>query len=152
MNEIEIINNTNEEIKELDILNDLLEFALKKEKQEHVIFNIIIVDNEYIHNLNKEYRNVDRPTDVISFALEDNGSMETAYGRILGDIYISIDKAREQAEEYGHSLKREFAFLSIHGLLHLLGYDHMEEEEEKVMFARQELILDEYGIKREKEI
>ena len=152
MNEIEIINNTNEEIKELDILNDLLEFALKKEKQEHVIFNIIIVDNEYIHKLNKEYRNVDRPTDVISFALEDNGSMETAYGRILGDIYISIDKAREQAKEYGHSLKRELAFLSIHGLLHLLGYDHMEEEEEKVMFGRQELILDEYGIKREKEI
>lgn len=152
MNEIEIINNTNEEIKELDILNDLLEFALKKEKQEHVIFNIIIVDNEYIHNLNKEYRNVDRPTDVISFALEDNGSMETAYGRILGDIYISIDKAREQAKEYGHSLKRELAFLSIHGLLHLLGYDHMEEEEEKVMFERQELILNEYGIKREKEI
>ena len=148
MNEIEIINNTNEEIKELDIINDLLEFALKKEKQEHVIFNIIIVDNEYIHKLNKEYRNVDRPTDVISFALEDNGSMETAYGRILGDIYISIDKAREQAKEYGHSLKRELAFLSIHGLLHLLGYDHMEEEEEKVMFARQELILDEYGIKR----
>ena len=152
MNEIEIINNTNEEIKELDILNDLLEFALKKEKQEHVIFNIIIVNNEYIHNLNKEYRNVDRPTDVISFALEDNGSMETAYGRILGDIYISIDKAREQAKEYGHSLKRELAFLSIHGLLHLLGYDHMEEEEEKVMFERQELILNEYGIKREKEI
>ena len=152
MNEIEIINNTNEEIKELDILNDLLEFALKKEKQEHVIFNIIIVDNEYIHNLNKEYRNVDRPTDVISFALEDNGSMETAYGRILGDIYISIDKAREQAKEYGHSLKRELAFLSIHGLLHLLGYNHMEEEEEKVMFERQELILNEYGIKREKEI
>ena len=108
------------------------------------------MDNEYIHQLNKTYRGVDRPTDVISFALEDNGACETEFGRILGDIYISIDQARIQAKEYGHSLKRELAFLSIHGFLHLLGYDHMTEEEEKVMFGRQEWILNEYGIKREK--
>lgn len=150
MNQIEIINETNEEIKELEVLPDLLEFAANKQQVKDVVFNIIIVDNEYIHQLNKTYRGVDRPTDVISFALEDNGACETEFGRILGDIYISIDQARIQAKEYGHSLKRELAFLSIHGFLHLLGYDHMTEEEEKEMFGRQEWILNEYGIKREK--
>lgn len=150
MNQIEIINETKEEIKELEVLPDLLEFAANKQQVKDVVFNIIIVDNEYIHQLNKTYRGVDRPTDVISFALEDNGTCETEFGRILGDIYISIDQARIQAKEYGHSLKRELAFLSIHGFLHLLGYDHMSEEEEKEMFGRQEWILNEYGIKREK--
>ena len=150
MNQIEIINESKEEIKELEVLSDLLEFAANKQQVKDVVFNIIIVDNEYIHQLNKTYRGVDRPTDVISFALEDNGACETEFGRILGDIYISIDQARIQAKEYGHSLKRELAFLSIHGFLHLLGYDHMTEEEEKEMFGRQEWILNEYGIKREK--
>ena len=150
MNQIEIINETKEEIKELEVLPDLLEFAANKQQVKDVVLNIIIVDNEYIHQLNKTYRGVDRPTDVISFALEDNGACETEFGRILGDIYISIDQARIQAKEYGHSLKRELAFLSIHGFLHLLGYDHMTEEEEKEMFGRQEWILNEYGIKREK--
>ena len=150
MNQIEIINETKEEIKELEVLSDLLEFAANKQQVKDVVFNIIIVDNEYIHQLNKTYRGVDRPTDVISFALEDNGACETEFGRILGDIYISIDQARIQAKEYGHSLKRELAFLSIHGFLHLLGYDHMTEEEEKEMFGRQVWILNEYGIKREK--
>ena len=150
MNQIEIINETKEEIKELEVLPDLLEFAANKQQVKDVVFNIIIVDNEYIHQLNKTYRGVDRPTDVISFALEDNGACATEFGRILGDIYISIDQARIQAKEYGHSLKRELAFLSIHGFLHLLGYDHMTEEEEKEMFGRQEWILNEYGIKREK--
>ena len=150
MNQIEIINETKEEIKELEVLPDLLEFAANKQQVKDVVFNIIIVDNEYIHQLNKTYRGVDRPTDVISFALEDNGACETEFGRILGDIYISIDQARIQAKEYGHSLKRELAFLSIHGFLHLLGYDHMTEEEEKEMFGSQEWILNEYGIKREK--
>lgn len=150
MNQIEIINETKEQIPELETILDLLNFAAQKQQVENIIFNVIIVDNNYIHKLNKEYRGVDRPTDVISFALEDNGSMETEFGRVLGDIYISIDKAREQAKEYGHSLKRELSFLSIHGFLHLLGYDHMDSEEEKEMFEIQELILNEYGIKREK--
>lgn len=149
MNQIEVINTTEEEIEELKILPGLLEYATKVEKIENVIFNVILVDDSYIHELNKNYRHVDRPTDVITFALEDNGSMETEYGRILGDIYISLDRARIQAEEYGHNLKRELCFLAIHGFLHLLGYDHMEKDEEKIMFDRQELILNEYGIKRE---
>ncbi len=150
MNQIEVINETNEELEEIKILPDLLDYATKKEKVSNVIFNVILVDNAYIHALNKEYRHVDRPTDVITFALEDNGVIETEYGRILGDIYISIDQAKIQAEEYEHSLKRELCFLAIHGFLHLLGYDHMEKEEEKIMFERQEMILNEYGIKREK--
>lgn len=145
LNQFEIINETNEEIIELDRIEELLNFALEKEKLENVEFNVIIIDNEKIREINREYRNIDRETDVISFALEDNDSIELPY-RLLGDIYISIDKAKGQAIEYGHSLLRELGFLSIHGLLHLLGYDHMNEYDEKIMFERQELILNEFGI------
>lgn len=148
MNSYEIINNTEEKIDELEDLNGLLEYALNYLQLGNVLFNVIIVDNETIHKLNREYRGVDRPTDVISFALEDDDTFVPTEVRVLGDIYISIEKARSQAESYGHSLKREISFLTIHGLLHLLGYDHMEEEEEKEMFSLQELILDGYGIKR----
>ena len=104
-----------------------------------------LVDNEFIHKMNKEYRGIDRPTDVISFAFLDNEDRQSAYqGKepvCLGDIYISIDKAIEQAKEYGHPLKRELSFLFVHGLLHLLGYDHMTEEDEKIMFKLQDEIL-----------
>lgn len=148
LNYYEIINKVDENIEEVNELNGLLNYGLKYLKLNNVVFNIIIVDNETIHSINKEYRGVDRPTDVISFALEDDKSFVQTELRILGDIYISIDKAREQAKNYGHSLKREISFLTIHGLLHLLGYDHMEEKDEKEMFELQELILDGYGIKR----
>ena len=149
MNRYEIINETKESIKELEILDGLLDYALKSEKINDAEFNIIIVDNKRIKEINKEYRGIDRETDVISFALEDYMDVALPH-RMLGDIYISIDKARGQAIEYGHSLKRELSFLAVHGLLHLLGYDHMEKEEEKIMFERQELILNEYGITKEK--
>src|SRR5574344_526790 len=147
----EIINETNEEIKEIDDIKYVLEIAKKEENLDNIEFNVIIVDNEYIHNLNKEYRHIDRPTDVITFALEDEKNMPDVpgMGRILGDIYISIDRAHEQAIEYGHSFLREIAFLSVHGFLHLQGYDHMKEEDEKVMFGLQEDILNEFGITRE---
>lgn len=148
LNNYEIINNIDEKLEEIESLNGLIDYSLNYLKLSNVIFNIIIVDNETIHSINKEYRGVDRPTDVISFALEDDTSFIKTETRILGDIYISIDKAREQAENYGHSLKREMSFLTVHGLLHLLGYDHMTEDEEKEMFELQELILDGYGIKR----
>lgn len=148
LNYYEIINKVDENIDEVNELNGLLNYGLKYLKLNNVVFNIIIVDNETIHSINKEYRGVDHPTDVISFALEDDKSFVQTELRILGDIYISIDKAREQAKNYGHSLKREISFLTIHGLLHLLGYDHMEEKDEKEMFELQELILDGYGIKR----
>ena len=149
MNNFEIFNETNEKIKELSGLKGLLNYALDYLKLDNVEFNIIIIDNPRIHEMNKKYRGVDRETDVITFALEDHKDIEFEDVRILGDVYISIDKARSQAVEYGHSLKREISFLAIHGLLHLLGYDHMKPEDEKVMFDLQDKILDSYGIKRE---
>ena len=150
MNKVEIFNTLDEDIKELKEIEKLMDYACKYMKLDNVTFNIIIVDNEEIHKINKEYRGIDRPTDVISFALEDEKDMMLASdaGRILGDIYISIDKCRSQAEEYGHSFLRELAFLSVHGFLHLQGYDHMKPEDEKVMFGLQDEILDSYGIKR----
>ncbi len=148
MNEVELIKKVDEEIDELEEVRKFIDFALKEQKLDNVVFNVIIIDNEEIHKINKEYRGIDRPTDVISFALEDDDTFVAMEKRILGDIYISIDKAREQAVEYGHSLLRELCFLTIHGILHLLGYDHMEASEEKIMFELQERILNDYGIKR----
>lgn len=148
MNNVEIINETGLDLDYIDTMRNLIDYALKHEKLENVIFNVIIVDNDYIHKLNKEYRGIDRPTDVISFALEDSDDLIESNLRILGDIYISIDKVYEQAREYGHSNLREICFLMIHGFLHLLGYDHMEEAEEKKMFAKQEEILNGFGITR----
>ena len=145
---IEIFNETKDNLDEyIDTIKKVLVHGLDKLKVGDVTFNIIFVNNDYIHKLNKEYRNIDRVTDVITFALEDDKTFNPEE-RILGDIYISIDKAKSQSVEYGHSLERELCFLSVHGMLHLLGYDHMEKEEERVMFNLQEEILDEMGIKR----
>ena len=146
----EIFNNTNNDIN-TDELSDYIKYVVKKLDIENAIFNIIFIDNKEIRDINREYRNVDRETDVISFALEDN--MDVVYDdfRLLGDIYISYEKAIEQAETYNHSVKREVFFLATHGILHLLGYDHMEEEDEKVMFELQNELLDGYGITRESE-
>lgn len=149
MNTYEIFNETDYNLeKETETIYKLLEFALKREKLENVEFNIIFVDSNTIHEINKNYRNVDRVTDVISFALEDNETI-TLDHRVLGDIYICVERAEEQAKEYGHSFLRELAFLSIHGLLHLLGYDHMVPKEEKIMFQKQDDILNEFGIRRD---
>lgn len=150
MSKVEIFISVEEEIPELKTVERVLESAIKKEKLDNVSFNVIIVDNKYIHELNKTYRNIDRETDVITFALEDENSIVIPDNeRILGDIYISIDKAKEQAKEYGHSLLRELSFLAVHGFYHLLGYDHQTKEEEKIMFQKQEEVLEEYGITRE---
>lgn len=149
MNKFEIFNETKEEVKEIEEIKKVVEFALKYQKINNSVFNIIIVDEKKIKELNKNYRNKDSITDVISFALEDDETFIKTDFRVLGDIYICLKRAKDQANEYGHSFLRELSFLTIHGLLHLLGYDHMEEEEEKVMFELQERILDEYGIKRE---
>ena len=148
MYNFEIINETKENIDELDKLKNFIKFAIKHQKIENAIINIIIVDENKIRELNKNYRNKDSVTDVISFALEDDKTFINKDFRILGDIYICLKKAKDQALEYGHSFLRELSFLSIHGLLHLLGYDHMNEKDEKIMFELQERILDEYGIKR----
>lgn len=149
MNFVEIFNQTNEEIKELTDVKKVLDYAIKKEKLDNVEFNVIIVDNDYIHELNKTYRGIDRETDVITFALEDDSKVVNASShRVLGDIYISLDKAKLQAQEYQHSFLREICFLAVHGFYHLLGYDHMEEEDAKIMFAKQEEVLSECEIKR----
>ncbi|MFS0635837.1 rRNA maturation RNase YbeY [Mesobacillus foraminis] len=145
-----------EELTEAQIaeIEKLLQFAATKEQVEPGSeVSVTFVSNARIHEINREYREKDRPTDVISFALEELGEGEikvvgAGIPRILGDIIISTQKAREQAEEYSHSFMRELGFLAVHGFLHLLGYDHMSEEEEKEMFTRQREILDEYGLAR----
>jgi probable rRNA maturation factor len=135
-------------------IENILAFASRKQKVESGSeISITFVSNEKIQEINRDYRGKDQPTDVISFAMEELGEGEievvgTDQPRILGDIIISIPKAKEQAEEYGHSFMRELGFLAVHGLLHLLGFDHETEEEEKVMFSLQREILEEYGLKR----
>lgn len=115
--------------------------------------SVTFVDNEEIHALNKEYRNVDRPTDVLSFPLGDENGFDvdnSSNAILLGDIVISVEKAISQAKEYGHSAEREIAFLTVHSMLHLLGYDHeTSDQDEKDMFARQEEILSQLGITRD---
>ena len=147
MNEINITNSTNETIDE-KLLYKVANYALEYEKVSNAVLNIIIVDNEYIHKINRKYRGVDRETDVISFALEDDDTFVKLPIRVLGDIYISIDRVKSQALEYGHSETREISFLTVHGILHLLGYDHMKEEDEKIMFSKQDNILSDLKIER----
>ncbi len=144
----ELINNSNQKIKEEKLLNDYIKYLVKKLDLEKCEFNIIIIDNKEIRKINREYRNIDRETDVISFALEDNLDIKYDDFRLLGDIYISLDKAYAQAMEYGHSRERELCFLITHGILHLLGYDHMEPEDEKEMFTLQESLLEGYNMGR----
>ena len=143
-----IVNNlTSEKLKEIDELNEYVNYLFNYMNIKDSVMSIIIVDNEKIHEINKQYRNIDRPTDVISFALEEDETIDEPF-KTLGDIYISIDKVYEQAKEYNHSVKRELFFLVTHGFLHLLGYDHMSKEDEEEMFTLQEKILDSYGVKR----
>lgn len=145
-----IINLTNEEIDvlTLDDIDNVVKLIFEKLKVNNPILNILIVDNEKIREINREYRNKDMPTDVISFAFEDYKDIEYDNFRFLGEIYISLEKAKEQAIEYGHSERREICYLTVHGILHLLGYDHMNDDDKKVMRALEEEILNEYDVKR----
>ena len=114
--------------------------------------SILLCHNEYIHQLNKQYRQIDRPTDVLSFALNESEEPAVDGGldvNVLGDLIISVERAEEQAADYGHSVRREMAFLTVHGMLHLLGYDHMEEEERAEMEAEQRFVMEKLGIPRE---
>ena len=144
----DIINNSKEEVKELEILENYMNYVVERLKLEKAIFNFILVDEEEIHQLNRDYRGVDRPTDVITFALEDGDHFQNPEFRTLGDVYICVPVAYKQAKMYEHSRIREICFLATHGVLHLLGYDHMEEEEEKEMFSLQEELLKGYEINR----
>ena len=135
-------------------IDSLLTFA---KKQEHIDseaeLSVTFVDKDEIQNINKMYRDKDKVTDVISFALEEDEPEidinELDIPRVLGDIIICTDVAHKQAENYGHSFERELGFLALHGFLHLLGYDHMTDEDEKEMFGRQDAILNAYGLTRE---
>lgn len=130
----------------LDIIEETLQYL---HIEDDIELSCVIVDDEKIHSINRDYRQIDRSTDVISFALEDNEQFYVeGMPRSLGDIFISYDHACAQAKEYEHSLKREMCFLFTHGLLHLLGYDHMNEEDEKEMFDLQKEILNQLGIER----
>ncbi|MCI8394644.1 MAG: rRNA maturation RNase YbeY [Bacilli bacterium] len=131
-----------------DYVFEVIQATLCHEKAEGSVCSIILVGNEEIQKINYQYRNVDAITDVISFAFEDNQMILPDSMRVLGDIYICIPRMQEQAILYGHSEKREFSFLIVHGLLHLLGYDHIKPEEEKIMFALQDEILNCLGITR----
>ena len=114
--------------------------------------SITLTNNAYIHELNRQYRNIDRPTDVLSFALNEGVEPEVKDGpeiNVLGDIIISVERAEEQAADYGHSLRREMAFLTVHGMLHLLGYDHMEEAERAEMQREEKYVMEQLGIPRE---
>lgn len=129
------------------IVNDFLNYQEFKEEKTEI--SLIFVDNEEIKKINNEYRHKDYATDVISFENnEDEYDINEDDNKYLGDIFISIDKVNEQALLYGHSVDREFAFLLCHGILHLHGYDHMEEDEEKIMFDKQDKILNDLNYKR----
>lgn len=141
--------------KDIELVEKLLQHAAKiLEIEDEAELSVTFVTNEAIHEINHTYRQKDAPTDVISFALEEIGEGETpiiAEGmpRVLGDIIISTDRTIEQAEEYGHSFERELGFLAVHGFLHLLGYDHMDPEDERVMFGKQDEILNSFGLTRD---
>ncbi len=150
------LNDETETLKQdqLELVNKLVEKTLQMEGLTGEIeVSITFVDTERIHEINREYRDKDAPTDVISFALNEQAEDELdiiveGMPNMLGDIIISVEHIGTQAKEYGHSFERELGFLTVHGLLHLLGYDHMTEVDEKEMFSRQEDILAAYGLTR----
>ena len=163
---IEIVDETglvSEEI--IKQTQDILEFAAQKTGKEKKEMAVTFVTNERSHELNLEYRDTDRPTDVISLEYKPDldiavdvedlldhpelAEMLEDFDAYIGELFISVDKAREQAEEYGHSFEREMGFLAVHGFLHINGYDHYTSEEEAEMFGLQEEILTAYGLTRE---
>ena len=151
-----------------DIINRVVEEAVDYEKCPYEVqVQVILTDNEAIHGINKEYREVDRPTDVLSFPMinyekpadfdglekDMNNNPEDYFDPdsgelVLGDIIISVEKVMEQAESYGHTKERELGFLVAHSMMHLFGYDHMEEDEAAVMEAKQSEVLEKLGITR----
>ncbi len=116
---------------------------------ENIELSVLLCDNEYIHRLNYEYRNIDRPTDVLSFALNEGEPSGPEEANFLGDLIISVEKVKEQAATFGHSQVRELAYLTVHGFLHIIGYDHMKEADKQEMRAAEEKILGLLSITRE---
>jgi len=162
---IEIVDETGQVSEEiLKQTQEILEFAAQKTGKENKEMAVTFVSNARSHELNLEYRDTDRPTDVISLeykpeldiAVDEEdlldhpelAEMLEDFDAYIGELFISVDKAREQAEEYGHSFEREMGFLAVHGFLHINGYDHYTPEEEAEMFGLQEEILTAYGLTR----
>ncbi|TCP65108.1 rRNA maturation RNase YbeY [Baia soyae] len=147
--EIEV---TKEQQEAINIIDSCLQQAAKVEELPDVQVSVTITNNQEIQEINAEHRGMDRPTDVLSFPLyeaDEEWMLEEGEEAVaIGDIVISLDRAIEQATDYGHSLSREMGFLAVHGFLHLLGYDHETPEQEKEMFRSQELILDQIGLRR----
>lgn len=163
---IEMIDETGQvSVQMQEQITELLQFAAEKIGKQNKEMAVTFVDNKRVHEVNLEYRGIDRPTDVVSLEykpeneiffdeedLQDNpelAEMMEDFDAYIGELYISIDKAREQAEDYGHSYEREMGFLAVHGFLHINGYDHYSPEEEAEMFGLQEEILTAYGLTRE---
>ncbi len=146
-----IANNTNEEL-DLDLISEKAEKTIKEvlrvEKiEENVEVSLSIVDKDQIHELNKTYRGVDRPTDVLSFPLDEEGFDQDGNPiLLLGDIVICLDVAKDQAEDFGHSLEREIMYLICHSTLHLLGYDHIEEDDKKEMRSKEKEVMKNLGV------
>ncbi len=163
---IEMLDETKQVSQEMmDKIRDMLNFAAKKLGKENKEMAITFVDNEKIHQINLDYRDMDRPTDVVSLEYKpetdivfseedleadpDLAAVMEDYDAYIGELFISVDKAHEQAENYGHSFEREMGFLAVHGFLHINGYDHYTPEEEEEMFTLQEEILTAYGLTRD---
>ena len=150
-------NNIKEDEKLTKIISQVLEkcYEVEKLNKTKIYINIILTNGEVIRKINKEYRNIDRETDVLSFPMFEKYELNEILNKqdsieqdILGDIIISVPRVIEQAKEYNHSFERELAYMTVHGFYHLMGYDHMEEEEKKVMRAKEENILKQLEINR----
>lgn len=141
-----ITNNTNENIDMNDKLYDVVKAVLDNEglSMDYEV-SITFVDKDEIHKLNREYRKVDRPTDVLSFPINEEFLIE-GVDSMLGDIVICMDIAKDQAKEYGHSLDRETMYLTCHSMLHLLGYDHIEEDDKKIMRGKEKEVMKNLGV------
>lgn len=141
-----ITNNTNENIDMNDKLYDVVKAVLDNEglSMDYEV-SITFVDKDEIHKLNREYRKVDRPTDVLSFPMNEEFLIE-GVDSMLGDIVICMDIAKDQAREYGHSLDREIMYLTCHSMLHLLGYDHIEEDDKKIMRGKEKEVMKKLGV------
>ena len=137
-------------MEDMDAVRRVVETVGRLYGAEEAEVSVTLTDDAHIHVLNREYRGVDRPTDVLSFALMESDEPEIIGGasEVLGDLVISLERVQAQAEEYGHSALRELSFLTVHGMLHLLGYDHMEEDERLEMETEQRHIMEELGIER----
>ncbi len=141
-----------------EIIKRVIEQCFKEEKIENskLYISITLTNPEHIHEINKQYRNVDRATDVLSFPMFEKNEIDEKiknndfeHEDVLGDIVISIEKVEEQAKEYGHSFEREFAYMLVHGFYHLMGYDHIEDDDKVIMRKKEEIVLNKLGITRD---